>query len=511
MAVDPRAPCLVGVAQRTVHPGSGPAPEPLALWEDVCRRAVADTGVDPGRILAAVDSLDVVYCQSWPYDDPPGRLAERLDVSPRRRAYSGIGGTTPHVLVAGAAAAIARGELDVGLVVGGEALETVRQAKKAGERLAWSHRDPEKKPFPFEAVFHPAEVAHQVFQAWLTFAVFDTARRARWGTAPEPYRAELGAMLAPFTAVAAANPQAWFRTARPAAELVTASPENRMVAYPYTKWMVSVMDVDMAAALVVCSHRAAESLGVPAGRRVYLRGSGYDEDPVYVAEHDPMGASPAMGRAAGSALAAAGVGVDDVAHLDLYSCFASSVGFACDALGLRPDDARSLTVTGGLPFAGGPGSGYMLHSTAAMVDVLRADPGSYGLVSGVGMHMTKHAFGVYSTDPPATVSADDVGVRRPARPAAGAGRRPIRDVHDGPATVVAYTVVHARSGEPEWGLAVCEVAGGERVYARLEEPGLLEVAEATEWVGSAVDLKPGPDKVNRVALSAGGAGWPGRQ
>ena len=501
MSVDPRAPCIIGVAQRTVHPGTGPSPEPLALWEEVSRGAAADSGArgGAGAVLDAVGSLDVLYCQSWCYDDPPGRLAERLGIAPRRSAYSGIGGTTPHVLVAGAAAAIARGECDLGLVVGGEALETVRQARKTGERLEWSHKDPEKKPFPFEAPFHPAEVAHEVFQAWLTFAVFEIAYRANLGVAPDEHRQRLGHLLAPFSEVAATNPYAWFRTPRSADELVRATPENRMVGYPYTKTMVSIMDVDMAAAVVVASHEAADRLGVAAERRVYLRGSGYVEDPVYVAEHEPMWASPAMSAASAEALRAAGVGIGDVAHLDLYSCFASSVEFACDALGIRTDDARGLTVTGGLPFSGGAGSGYLFHSTATMVDVLRNDPGSFGLVSGVGMHMTKHAFGVYSTTP-AEAAVDPAAVGVDVRHYQGPVLHPIVDSHTGPAAVAAYSVVHGRSGGPEWGLAVCDLpgAGGSRTYARFEDAELLEAAETSEWVGTTVHLESGSDNVNRV-------------
>ena len=100
-----------------------------------------------------------------------------------------------------------------------------------------------------------------------------------------------------------------------------------------------------------------------------------------------------------AAFTGAGVGVDDVAHLDLYSCFASSVDFARDALGISDDAERPLTVTGGLPYFGGAGSGYMTHSIASMADVLRGDPGAVGMVTGVGMHMTKHVAGVYSTTP----------------------------------------------------------------------------------------------------------------
>lgn len=498
VTVDPRWPCLVGVAQRTVHPADGPAPEPLELWAEVARAAADDAGVAGGGsdVLDAIDGVDVVYCQSWQYDDPPLRLVERLGIAPRRRRYSGAGGTTPLVLAGEAAQSILRGEQDVVLLVGGECLATRRTLRKADERPAWSHRDPERRPFPFDAPFHPAEVAHDVFQAWLTFALWDVARRAHARTAPDEHRKALGELFAPMTTIAAANPDAWFPVERSADDLVTATPGNRMVSYPYTKRLMSVMDVDMGAAVVLASHEAAERLGVPPSQRVYLRGWCSANDPVYVAEHEPLWGSPAMAAAAGEAMRVAGVGIDDVAHLDLYSCFPSSVLFACDALGIDPAlDGRPLTVTGGLPFHGGPGSGYLLHAMAAMARVLRADPGAFGLTSGVGMHMTKHSFGVWSTTPgpvrpprAASVQAD-----LDARPVAA-----IRDAATGPATVATYSVVHDRSGEAEWGLAVCDLPEGDRCYARIEDPDLLREAEEVEWCGTSVDLAPGPDAVNLV-------------
>lgn len=469
------------------------------MWREVCEAAAADSGA--GRaVLDAAGSLQVVYCQSWPYDDPAGRLAEVLKIEPAHRLYSGIGGTTPQVLVQHIARSMLAGDLDLAIITGAEALETVRQAKKAGERLAWSHRDPEKKPFPFEAPFHPAEVAHGVFQAWLTFTVFDIARRSRLGVPPADYRELLGMLMAPLTEVAARNPEAWFRTARSARELTDATVANRMVAYPYTKYMVSVMDVDMAAALVLATHEAADRLGVPAERRVYLRGWCYATDPVYLAEHRDLAASPAMSVAGAEALSAAGVGIDDIAHFDLYSCFPSSLHLACDALGIAPDDRRSLTVTGGLPFFGGPGSNYMTHSLAAMVGVLRGDPGSFGMVSGVGMHMTKHVFGVYSSTPPERPVAppDEQQVQAALD---HDGTIAIADRHQGPATVATYTVVHARSGEPEWGLAICDLPDGRRAYARVEDRDLLTEIEHREWVGAEVTLAAGAGETNVVGAA----------
>ena len=226
-----------------------------------------------------------------------------------------------------------------------------------------------------------------------------------------------------------------------------------MVAYPYTKLMTSIMDVDMAAAVVLASAAKADALGVPEEQRVYLRGWGYGEDPVHVAGHPELWRSPAMAAAAGAALAGAGIGTDDVAHLDLYSCFASSVCFALDALGIAEDDPRasSVTVTGGLPYHGGPGSNYMTHSLAAMAETLRADPGSFGVVSGVGMHMQKHAYGVWSTSPArASWPTRRRTWRQPRR--LGSSARPT-----GSATVATYSVLHGRDGEPERALLVCDV------------------------------------------------------
>ena len=302
--------------------------------ERVARAAAADADAPggPDAVLGGLESIDVVYSQSWQYDDAPARLAERLGASPRRR-YSGIGGSVPLVLSTEVAKEIREGNLDLALLTGAEALATVRRLKKAGEKPPWSYRPAEKRPFPMDMEFDPSELSHQVFEAYLTFALFDNACRAHLGRALDEHRAALGRVMAAMTSVAAdeANrPYAWFPTARSADEIAVPTADNRMVAYPYTKLMTSIMDVDMAAAVVLASVAKADALGVPEEQRVYLRGWGYGEDPVHVAGHPELWRSPAMAAAAGAALAGAGIGTDDVAHLDLYSCFASSVCFALD-------------------------------------------------------------------------------------------------------------------------------------------------------------------------------------
>ncbi len=477
--IDPRTPCIVGVAAHTWR--GLDAPEPLAMWEHVARAAAADT--TRAGVIDRLDSLQLVYCQTVQYDDAVARLAERLGITPRHRYYSGIGGTTTQVLVDNTAEAMLRGELDLALIASAEALATQRAYKKRGERFPYSFPPGEKRPFPWESPPDPVEIAHEVFQAWLTFAAFDNARRGHLREPLDAYRAGIGEMLAPMTRVAAHNPNAWFPTERSAQEIVTPGPDNRMVGYPYTKYAVAVMDVDMAAALVVATHERADALGIPPDRRVYLRGYCYATDPVLVAAHPDMWRSPAMAHASTTALAAAGAGIDDVKYLDLYSCFASSLHFACDALGLDPTDSRGLTVTGGLPYHGGPASGYLTHSIAAMVDKLRADPAELGLVSGVGMHMTKHVFGCYSAEPAAPAPAPP-----PASPPPAAV--PVVATHDGDVSVVAYSVVHGRDGEPEWMLLVGDIGDGTRTYAQVHDTDACRRAEVEEIVGSRARVTP---------------------
>jgi acetyl-CoA C-acetyltransferase len=68
-------------------------------------------------------------------------------------------------------------------------------------------------------------------------------------------------------------------------------------------------------------------------------------------------------------------------------------------IGIADDDPRPISVTGGLPFFGGPGNNYVTHSIAEMMNVVRKHPGSFGLVTANGNYLTKHSTGLYSTEP----------------------------------------------------------------------------------------------------------------
>ncbi len=92
-------------------------------------------------------------------------------------------------------------------------------------------------------------------------------------------------------------------------------------------------------------------------------------------------------------------------------------------------------MTGGLTFAGGPWNNYVGHAIATMTGRLRDDPGSVGLCSALGGYFSKHAVGLYSTEPPRAGfrHAKIVEVLH------GSELRSLAETHDGEAT---FEVLH---------------------------------------------------------------------
>lgn len=496
-AADPkRSPCLIGTARRTWNDGS-PAPEPLDMWEEVARSAAQDAGVRRD-LIGSIDHLALVHCQSWAYDEPIGRLAERLGVGGIYRSESILAGTSPQRLLDEAAERMLRGECSVALVVGGEALATRSAMLRRGETPNWSHPHPSPPALPIDLDewYLPTEMAHGVLPAWLTFALLEQARWAARGATSRD-RDELGQVMARLNAVAVANPGAWFRTPRSASEIMQPSASNRMVASPYTKLMTAFMDVDMAAANLMVTRATADAWGVPEQRRVYLRGWGFARDAIHLGNRHDLSSSPAMSDATQAACTMAGLTVSDIDVFDLYSCFGSAVEFARDALGLRHDDPRPISLTGGLPYHGGPSSNYMSHSISHLVDHLRANPSQAGMVTGVGMHMTKHVAAIYSGTP-GPIMRDDQGLSTQQwRAPSSSPDVTVVDRADGRCVVRAATVVFASDGSPNHAIAVCELPDGTRCYARSERPAVMSAVADGTWAHADAVVAPGPNLQNR--------------
>ena len=510
----PRTPVLVGVAQFTDRDSAPVADRPRAGSPlDLLARVGAAALADAGGTSIALDTVAVVrlFADSSPafaspfghYTNLPRALARRLGANPRTALYGPVGGNTPQMLVNLMAERIARGEADAVLIAGCEALRTQAHAVKAGIALDWSDDSGGNLDGSAPDTLGPEtllvsrhEIAHGIALPVNVYPLFESAVAARYGGSPAAHRARIGALMARFTEVAAANPHAALPVARSAEELTAATEANRMIASPYTKYLVANMFVDQAAAVVMMSTAAADAAGVPQHKRVYLHGCADTHEPILVSDRSDYAASPSIRAGAAHALDHAGIGVADLGPIELYSCFPVAVEIAADMIGLAHDDPRGLTLTGGLPYFGGPGNNYSMHGIGEMVARCRSDARAYGLVFANGGYLTKSSFGVYSgravpgewsRTSPAVYQAEIDCLPAPA----------FTETPAGPATVEALTVVHDR-GAPAFAIVVGrQAADGARFLANTSD-GLVELAEGG-MVGRGFEVEA-EERVNKATF-----------
>lgn len=474
-----KVPIIVGIGQHTNRSADlVDAREPLEMMALVARKAEEDA--QARGLLARLDSIRVVNLLAWSYVDAAGMLAERLGASPRDRVYSDIGGNMPQLLVNQTADAIAGGRVGLALLVGAEAIRSRRQARRQGVTLDWTPRAQPLGVAPgMRAGTREVEEAHGARFPPEIYPLFENAIRARRGRTIPEHQERLGELCARFTQVAENNPYAWFPKARTKEEIITVGPGNRMIGFPYPKRMNAIIDVDQAAGVIMTSAAMARELSIPRERWVYLWAGAEANDLWYFTDRVNYYTSPAIRTVGEKALAMAGLSLDDINYFDLYSCFPSAVQIARDMVGIPEDDPRPLTVTGGLPYAGGPGNNYSMHAIATMVERLRREREKKGLISALGYYLTKHATGVYAGTPSGREwSRDDP---------ASYQQELDKDSHPelvlepaGPAAIETYTVMYDRDGQPERSIIIGRLEDGRRFIANTEPDIDVLTAMVTE-------------------------------
>ncbi len=488
-------PILIGagqVTERVDDPGYQ-ARSPVELGAAAARLALADADVAAVHVdlAAGVRQIETSVPEAVALfgrsNNFPRSVLARLGHQPGQAWLEAPGGQSPQTLVNATAAAIAEGRVALALLVGAEALSTQRHLLALDQPAEWGETvtgSLVERGAAFDDTLGGALIQAQRFDAAAGYALFDQARRARLKVSRAEYRRAIGGLFAPFSRVAADNPLAALREAFSSDDLATPGPRNRLVADPYTRLTVARDLVNQAAALVVTSVGRARQLGVPEERWVYLHGHAQAaERPVL--ERPDLDRSPAAVRVVRAALSGAVCTLDDLRFLDLYSCFAAPVFNLTDAFGLVVDDPRGLTVTGGLPFFGGPGNDYSLHAIATMVERLRGASGTLGLVGANGGYMSKVAVGIYGTRARPFVPADHAALQAEldALPA-----RRVAESPDGPASIDTHTVVYDREGRPRHGLIIGSLTDGERFLATVDDAHDLERladegAEPIGWTG----------------------------
>jgi acetyl-CoA C-acetyltransferase len=457
-----RVPVIVGIGEVVDRPREiADGLEPLDLLEQALRRAEADTG---GKLLRDIQSLDVVNFLSWRYRDPERQLAERLGITPAHCYYGPVGGESPIRYLHEAAQRIARGECSVAAISGAEAQSTATKAERAAIALPWTPFADDVPEPKRGAVFQkPIAVQLGVFRPITVYPFYEAASSAHWGQTPREAMAESGMLWSRYSAAASENPNAWLKRKFAPDEITTPTPDNRLIAWPYTKLMVANPTVNMGAAVLMTSLAKARDAGIAEDRLIHVLGGASAEEPRDYLVRDQFFESHPQNAVLNAVMALVGGDGRAFDAIELYSCFPCVPKMARRTLGLSAD--VQPTVTGGLTFFGAPLNTYMTHAACAMVRKLRGGA-KLGLLYGQGGFVTKHHALVLSREAPREKLAQDTSVQTEA----DRNRRAVPDFvteASGQGMVESFTVIYGRAGEIEHGVVILRTRDDARTLARV--------------------------------------------
>ena len=484
--IDPRTPVIVGVAQANERESDS---EPIAAMTKVVGDALARSGAKDAlaRQVGAVRVLQGL----WSYRDAGRLVADAAGFGPVQTTLNPIGGNEVYDLVNTTAADIQAGRLDVAVLCAAEVGRTSRRLSKRGERAT---RHPEPDVAAPDVVYGSKDPLHEDRQLAVGaampvtfYAMVESAIRHARGESVDAHRARIAALWAGASEVASHNPYASARQVVGGDEVAAVSPTNRMIASPYTKLMTANIDVDMSAAVIMCSLGAARAAGVAYDDLVFVSAGVGATDHWSVSERWALHESPAMRAVGRRALALAGRSIDQIDDLDLYSCFPSAVQLAQSHLGINPQ--RPYTITGGLTFSGGPFNSYCLHALATACDRIRDGRSTNALLTGNGGYFTKHSCTVLSAEPP------DSGFRcdRPQAEVDAGPRRARRTATPPTAELETYTVTYDRDSQPAGAIVTVLDAHGARHWASSSRADVIGALLAEDRVGATAHFTGAPD------------------
>ncbi len=494
-----RIPILVGSGQIThktktlddfIHP--------IEFMKRAIERAAEDA--ECKALVEKADALHVVNILSWSHKNAPEALAEALGIQPNIQEYTSVGGNNPQWLVNRAADNLAAGHSEIAILAGCEVMRSVSIAMKSGKDLGFFRDRVEITMVGINRPgTHEVENAHFADRPIRIYPLIENALRAKEGLTIEQEREQLGKFGESYSAVAAKNPYAWFPIARTAQEIVTPGPNNRMIGFPYTKYLNAVMEVDQSAAVIMTTAEKARALGIPESKWVYLHGGQDAHDHWFLSNRSDIADSPAIKAAVGDALAQSGITLEQINFFDFYSCFPCMPRLSRDVLGIPHDDPRPMTITGGLPYFGGAGNNYVMHSIAEAMNRCRADRDAYGMITSNGFYSTKHGVGIYGGQAPKKswkrTQPEEFQQTVPLAPPLEIDAEPSGDF-----LVDGYTVWHDRDGQPEVGILIGRTSSGKRAWAqtRKDNKELMAAMMKEEWCGKRGKIGGKSGKANLV-------------
>ena len=457
-----RIPVIVGVGQINDLPLTPDAGlDPIQLMTAALQEAESDAR---GDWLKDLDVLSVVDQMSFRSLNPVlHALTQAIGANPSHRFQTTVPmGDSPIMLLNEAANRIASGESKIAAVVGAEALRTAAQraaAAKGGSAadhnaIRARHDD---RPLSYKQRYGLAAPVD-------VYPLYENATRAAWHQSLSEGQAESGEIWSLFSQVAAENPGAWIQSPKTVEEIVTATANNRPIAFPYTKFMVANSSVNQGAGFIVTSLAMARARGVPEDKIIYVgMGAAAHEADDFLAR-DSYTHSAGMRVSLEETLRLNALTIADIDFAELYSCFPCVPKMARRIIGWPAD--RPATVFGGLTFGGGPIGNYMSHAVVSMVLKLRRE-GKTGLLFANGGFATHNHSILVSNQPIAAAHFPQNFDYQAQADALRGAIPPLDEDYAGAGIIETYTVFYDRTGAPRHGVVVARNTAGARFLAKV--------------------------------------------
>lgn len=460
--LDDNTPIFIGTGQVVQREANTLSPMELAAMAS--REAMQDSGASD--IATHIDTICVtkLFSDSVPKwkspwgrsNNPPQSVARHIGANPQHRIYTQTGGNEPQSRVMEFAADIAAGNRSLVLITGAEAIKNERHAKRSGAVLDWNEDfdEPLEDRGFGDPVATSQEMKNDLNNVIYYYALIEQAQRNKLGLSVEEHRKAMAELLESFSEVASTNPYAQFAGKQTAEDILAATNLTHL----YTKRMIAQDGVNQGAALIMCSVAKARELGIAESQWVFMHGMAQGKE-LQLSHRDDPSTSPMAGQVANEALRIAGLDIDAIGLIDIYSCFPCAVTTVAEQLNLPTDGSRSLTATGGLPYFGGPGNNYTMHGVTEAVDWARKNPDAYAMVTANGGVLSKHASAIYSNRP----SSIDWSSQTTTISNESLEKRPI-NADPGQGIIVSYTV-HFDGDGAAHAIILGETESGERFVA----------------------------------------------
>ena len=457
--------------------------EALLLMDQAVKEALSDSGNKSVK-----DYINEIRIPKgfWRYRDPGKWIAKNNDFQGIPTTYVTKIGVLQQNLINEACLKIENGEINASIILGGEA--RYKQLRSVIEKKEYFETKLDENPDFYikakEDLYGDGELEELGAMAVGYYATMETAIRKNDDEKIEEHQNNIASMYEEFSKVASNNEDAWLDHPYSKKEILETSKKNKMLAYPYNKLHCTSWNVNQSAALIICSEELANKLEIDNKKRVYPISSSENNHMIAIQQRPKLYESIGMIYAAKSVnkmMEKLDIRLD---AYDLYSCFPAAVKMFSKSLELGSEIPK--TITGSMPYAGGPLNSFVIHSTVKMIQKIRALEVRHGLVTGVSGMMTKQSFCVWGKEYQEQFIFDDVTER------AKLDESPVElsNIAEGEGEIIGYTIIEGSENAPKAVLYLDDEMKHRKVVSSFDK-NFINLLMEEEWVGKKIKFKDG--------------------